>query len=77
LVNADSFRYFDNLYDPQIKFLNKYLIPMVIHFKRPDQIPLILCGDIRDLSQILHFPSGAKSGQKLCSCAAKKCRQPV
>ena len=53
----DSCCYFDNLYDPQIKLLTKYLIPIVIHCKRPDQIPLILWGDIHDLSHILHFPS--------------------
>ena len=55
-VDADSFRYFDNIYDPQIKFISKYLRPMVIDCKRPDQIPWILWGDIRDLSQILHYP---------------------
>ena len=55
-VDADSFRYFDNLYDPQIKFTSKHLRPMVIHCKRPDQFPLILWGDIRDLPQILHYP---------------------
>jgi hypothetical protein len=29
-ANADSFRYFDNLYNPQIKFISEYLRPMVI-----------------------------------------------
>jgi hypothetical protein len=29
---------------------------MVIHCKRLNQIPSILWGDIRDLSQILHYP---------------------
>jgi hypothetical protein len=36
---------------------------MVIHCKRPDQIPLILWGDMRDLSQILHIPGSSDSKQ--------------
>ena len=55
-VDADSFRYFDNIYNPQIKFISKYLRPMVIDCKRPDQIPWILWGGIHHLSQILHYP---------------------
>ena len=55
-VDADSFRYFDSIYNLQIKFIYKYLRPMVIHCKRLNQIPSILWGDIRDLSQILHYP---------------------
>jgi hypothetical protein len=55
-VNADSFRYFDNLYGPRIKFISQYPRPMVIHCNRPDQIPWIFWGGIHDLSQILHHP---------------------
>src|ERR1700729_2889534 len=55
-VDADSFRYFDSIYNLQIKFIYKYLRPMVIHCKRLNQILSILWGDIRDLSQILHYP---------------------
>ena len=55
-VDADSFRYFDNIYDPQIKLITKYLRHMVIHCERPDHIPWILWRDIHYLSQILHYP---------------------
>ena len=59
-VDADSFRYFDNIYDPQIKFISKYLRHIVIHCERPDHMPWILWGDIQDLSQILHYPGNDK-----------------
>ena len=72
-VDADSFRYFDNIYDPQIKFISKYLRPMVIYHKRPDHIPWILWGDIHDLSQILHYP-GNDSMQTTTVCAYVRSR---
>ena len=55
-VNVDSFCYFDNIYDLQIKFISKYLRHIVIYCKRPNQILWILWGDIHNLSQILHYP---------------------
>ena len=55
-VDVDSFRYFNNLYNPQVKFIYKYLRPMVIHCKRPNEILLILWADMCDLSRILHYP---------------------
>ena len=54
-VNADSFCYFDNIYDLQIKFISEYLRHMVICCKKPDRILWILWGDIHDLSQILQY----------------------
>src|ERR1700683_4482313 len=61
-VNADSFCYFNNLYNPQVKFIYKYLRPMVIHCKRPNEILLILWGDMCDLSRILHYPGNDSIG---------------
>jgi len=56
IVNADSFCYFNNLYNPKIKFISTYLRPIVIHFKRPNKILLIPWEGIHDLSQVMHFP---------------------
>ena len=67
-VDADSFRYFDNIYDPKINLIFKYLRHMVIHCERPDHIPWILWRDIHDLSQILHYP-GNDSNQ-ICFSSA-------
>jgi hypothetical protein len=33
-VDADSFRYFDNIYNPRIKFISKYLRHMVIYCEK-------------------------------------------
>jgi len=60
-VDTDLFCYFDNVYNPQIKCISKYLRPMVIHCKKLDQILFILWADIHNLSQILHCPGNVST----------------
>ena len=67
-VNADSFCYNNNIYNPQIKFISKYLRPMVIHCKRHYWIPLILWGDMCNLSQILHIPGNDSNSLEKRDC---------
>jgi hypothetical protein len=45
---------------------------MVIHCKRLNQIPLILWGDIRDLSRILHYPGNDSAKMETILLAPKK-----
>ena len=64
LQRLDSSRYFDDIYDSKIKFAFKYPVHMVIYCKKSDLTPSILWGDIRNLSQILHYP-GAVSAKSV------------